>query len=179
MRILQIIPLATLLLTGIAIPVRAEDCGQFQYQEEAQQLFLRSRQRFANLDPDSNGLACEELPSIATLTDEDPWRLSEPLLLGDKGAELAGYYDAVVLAGDALKVGAFLSFHDLTIKGTPNYTSALRPIWAACTQIRDAGGDRGAQMVCVAVDERGQPLDDRIFDRDYTNSVALEIFNWD
>lgn len=170
-----------ILATGIGLitftlPVRAENCDQFQYQEESQQLFLRSRQRFSHLDPDVDGRACEELPSIATLTDEDPWRLSEPLLLGDKGAELAGYYDAVVLAGDSLKVGAFLSFHDLTTKQSPNYSSA-NPIWAACTQIRGPGSDRGAQMVCVAVDERGQPLDDRIFDQKYTNSVALEIFD--
>lgn len=157
-------------------PAQAEQCKQFGFQEEAQLLLSQGSGRFSSLDSNGNGLACENLPSIGSLTD-DPWSLPETLLLGDKATTLASYYENVVIAGDTLKVQAFLEYHDLTTQWLPSYFTS-RPLWGACTEIRGPGSTRGSQAVCVAVDEQRRILDNRIFSQDYANQVALEIFNW-
>lgn len=41
------------------------------------------------------------------------------------------------------------------------------------------GGLRGAIMICVGLDEQGNPLDPRIWDEEYLQSVAYEVYNFD
>lgn len=161
----------------VATPARAQDCHQMEFQEEGQLLLRRDADRFGYLDSDGNGLACEDLPSIGDLVD-DPWTLPAPLLLGDRAQTVASYYDNVVLAGDTLRVQAFLDYFDLSTKWRRDYASAHR-LWASCTELMGPGGERGSQMVCVAIDDGGRTLDDRVFSEDYTRQVASQVFEWD
>ena len=40
------------------------------------------------------------------------------------------------------------------------------------------GGERGMQVVCVAVDSQNEPLDPNIFSEEYAGKVAEKVFNW-
>ena len=113
--------------------------------------------------------SCSGIPKV------DPWKLPKAVLLGN--AKAANYYKRVVLAGDTERVQRFLDCYNLTTKWRFDYASA-RPIWAACQQIMGPGGERGSQMVCVAVDSGNQALDPNIFSKDYADKVAAKAFNW-
>lgn len=104
----------------------------------------------------------------------NPWRLQEPVLLGSN-AKSAYYYKNVVLAGDAEMVNKFLDCYNLSFKGTPNYASAYK-LWAACKEIINSKESGQHQMVCVAIDEGNQPLDARIFSKEYARKVAQKAF---
>lgn len=113
--------------------------------------------------------SCSGVPKV------DPWKLQKPVLFGNTKA--AHYYKGVVLAGEAEGVQKFLNCYNLTVKARPDYASS-RPIWAACQGVRGPGGERGEQIVCVAVDRQNEPLDSNIFSKDYADKVADKVFNW-
>lgn len=47
----------------------------------------------------------------------------------------------------------------------------------ACALLQGQGALRGALVVCVNTDSAGQPLDPRIFSKDYRLEIILDIFN--
>jgi hypothetical protein len=56
-----------LLLIALPPPARAQalDCTGYDSQIWAQSIFESDPTRYASLDPDSNGLACEDVPPCA------------------------------------------------------------------------------------------------------------------
>lgn len=137
--------------------------------------------------------SCRELPSRTDIPQNlDPWKLSELVTLQPfaKIKSPAPYYENVVLAGDTLYVRGFLEFYKLNvIVEDPTFVRAMQPLWsqrfngggttwAACNAVMGPGVARGSQMVCVAVDENGAPLDERIFSREYANEVSQKIFSF-
>jgi hypothetical protein len=62
--------LLTLVLLGAPVHgvAQATDCIGYDSQIWAQSVFERDRTRYTALDPDGNGIACEELPPGAALS---------------------------------------------------------------------------------------------------------------
>jgi hypothetical protein len=119
--------------------------------------------------PTSRALA-QQCPAFVPRV--DPWRLQEPVLLGN--AKASYFYKGVILAGDTAKVQAFLNCYDLTTKYHIGYASA-RKIWGACTEISNPI-DSKSQTVCVAINGNGRSADPNIFNEEYSRSVAAKVF---
>ncbi|MBW4465053.1 MAG: SH3 domain-containing protein [Pegethrix bostrychoides GSE-TBD4-15B] len=110
---------------------------------------------------------CSSLPQV------DPWALESPISLGANNA--SPYYQHVVLAGNAQQVNTFLGCYNLHIKSRADYSSAYK-LWAACQEIVRPGGGQDNQTVCIALDESGKSLDEKIFSATYAETVAQKIF---
>ncbi len=175
-------------------PAQAASCKDFSTQQEAQAYF--NRNGGGNLDRNKDGVACESLPggssgfsapapaetqqtnsqpepprcAASVPKVADPWKLPKAVLMGN--AKASYYYKGVVLAGDSRYVSDFLDCYNLTTKFRSNYSS-VRPIWAACIEVGQAGD--GGQTVCVAVDRNGEAADDRIFSAEYAETVAETV----
>ncbi len=105
----------------------------------------------------------------------NPWKLEKPILLGCN-FKSADFYKHVVLAGNAQMVSAFLDCYDLHTRQNPNYASGLYRLWASCKELVNPSNPKGTQMVCVAMNDSAEALDNRIFNEDYARKVALKIF---
>ena len=74
-RLVPIVLFSATLILRLASPAYAiddEDCSDFAYQDEAQEHLDADPSDPDGLDPDRDGVACEELPSDPAFGDDDP-----------------------------------------------------------------------------------------------------------
>lgn len=111
-----------------------------------------------------------QLPALASNFYDNPWKLKSPVTI--KPASHTKLYKHVIFTGWVDDLEDYVKYHGLKAKVFTDYwvmgnshitgmeTVGTGKLWAACNH-----GKSGAvhEVVCVAVDKKGRPLDLTIF----------------
>lgn len=110
-----------------------------------------------------------QFPALASDFYDNPWKLKSPVTI--KPASHTKLYKHVVFTGRSDYLEDYVNYHGLKVKVFVDYwamgvhikdweTIGTGKLWAACNH-----GKSGPihEVVCVAVDKKGRPLDPTIF----------------
>lgn len=118
----------------------------------------------------------------AVIDYNDFYKIKKTIMLGSaRGADK--YYTHVVLAGYADNVIDFLFQYQLPVLGLNDFVlpaNQNKPLWAHCRYITHNGQNTRqnfSSIICVASDQKGNPLDPKILDDNYAQ-IICSILDW-